>query len=368
MSQSISLPDIRFSSQSTQFLLILFAAHPFVVANSFMPESTDAVSGTYNQIPFSVTALLYIALAFKIKFVSLKNNMLQIGDFFGKDYVDPKNVIEVRLLFYTIYLLRLKEESKYGTRIFFARSIRDTIFSILKFQTFENKNIRELREFATANQLEQSQLNAPNKPELAEVKFDVSLNPFFYRFVYVIAALTLPLRFINIVMIISTVGTTGAAQKLFSIETVPMYYLILFYPVLIFNMIVIGVLFVSSYIAFIAKNIHLTSKQLTLRSLGGSKLSVSIENLRDMQYIYDWIYMIKYVDPDSDKIKRAFFARSLKQSIYSLFTEGTIEHNSIREIRRCILEQRYQAGLTEGNPMMALLPNANNAAAPQIKA
>lgn len=364
---------IRFSGFSTKVICLLYAMYILVEAglivfndgSMFVAASSESDGSFFFNSLFKLYAIYYLGLAalvtylsFRIKFFELKGDQIQIADYFTEDWIDPRDVTEVRLLFYNLYLVRLSKPCRYGSKIIFARSIRDTFKSLFTKVSFENEKIHWLREFAAANQaaLEQQRQN-PEADSISTLSFNAvyyRLSSVFFGFFCAFGVL-FAMGFIAFLAFKGheAVWTGILGEDTFS-ETD--FLLFLFYPFILIFVAIYGSFAYLGYVAINMVSVTATADRVQFKKLSGYVLDLSVENVLDIRYIYDWVYAIRYVDPMTGRARNAFFARSLLKSLGSLFSAGTIEYENLRDFRQRVLERRYFNGQLSGNPMMEFLP------------
>lgn len=353
---------IRFSGFFTKIIFLLYAIGNIINAgyytfflDSFVPSDIEGQNEILEALSPFLTANLAISLvisavmaylAFRIKFFELKGDKLQVSDYFNDDWIDPRDITEVRLLFYHLYLVRLSKPCRYGTKIIFARSIRDTLLSLLTKATTENQKIHWLREFAAAN---------TEVPQIDE-KRTIGFNALFFRIVYAFFGFFSALVVVGFT-IFFFVSLFGIFEREGSeVETGSFIVLLTMYMEYAANALGLGTCILLGYIAFKCTKVSALPHYVGIKKPNGNILLLDYSDVIDVRYYYDWVYAVIYVEPVTGQINRAYFARSLFKTIGSLFTAGTIEYQNLRDFRQRVLERRYFNGQLASNPMMEFLP------------
>lgn len=151
MQQNQDYGSTAFSGYGTKFFSILGVLGiltGFAIA-IFVNAGEEESNWGFNFDIFNMGLMTWMAL--KLKFLHVRDDKLILSDFTSQEEIGLEQIMECRLVVYNVYSIRLRDGSRYGKRVYFARSLRKTFVTLFTKWSLENEEIRQLREFAALN-------------------------------------------------------------------------------------------------------------------------------------------------------------------------------------------------------------------------
>lgn len=120
-----------------------------------------------------------------------------------------------------------------------------------------------------------------------------------------------------------------------------------------------------AYLCWISYDVWVEREYIRVSNPFSGTFELDIDRILEVNYVYDFIYVIKYEGDHPDDERKIFFMRSALKTLASIFSQWSIEYDGIHEFRERVTVRRHVKGLTANNPLMRSLPQLPSATDPR---
>lgn len=171
----------------------------------------------------------------------------------------------------------------------------------------------------------------------------MKITGYYYRISYTLVGLIVPIAF----FMLRQVPETAFSEALpFPLLAVIFCAFALFASFALF----------FAYLCWISYDVWVEREVIRVSNPFTGSFELDIDRILEVNYVYDFIYVIKYEGDHPDDVRKIFFMRSVLKTLASIFSQWSIEYDGIHDFRERVTVRRHVKGLTATNPLMRSLP------------